>query len=76
MPEIREQVSEALERTEDEGDGHDDREKDERNRLNSIVATSVAVVAMGFATFGLVIGLAGFFGWNLRPEWLAQIIDA
>ena len=33
-------------------------------------------VAMGFAGFGLVVGLAGFFGWNLRPEWLAKIIGA
>ncbi len=33
-------------------------------------------VAMGFAAFGLVIGLSGFFGWNLRPEWLAKIIGA
>ena len=34
------------------------------------------VVAMSFAGFGLVVGLAGFFGWNLRPEWLAKIIGA
>ena len=33
-------------------------------------------VALGFAGFGLVIGLSGFFGWNLRPEWLAKIIGA
>ncbi|CAN5892647.1 hypothetical protein BH11MYX4_BH11MYX4_11050 [soil metagenome] len=33
-------------------------------------------VAMVFAGFGLVIGLSGFFGWNLRPEWLAKIIGA
>ena len=33
-------------------------------------------VAMGFAGFGLVVGLAGFFGWNLRPEWLAKIVGA
>jgi hypothetical protein len=33
-------------------------------------------VAMGFAAFGLVVGLSGFFGWNLRPEWLAKIIGA
>jgi predicted nucleic acid-binding Zn-ribbon protein len=33
-------------------------------------------VAMGFAGFGLVVGLSGFFGWNLRPEWLAKIIGA
>jgi hypothetical protein len=34
------------------------------------------LVAMGFAGFGLVVGLAGFVGWNLRPEWLAKIIGA
>ncbi len=33
-------------------------------------------VAMGFAGFGLVVGLAGFFAWNLRPEWLAKIVGA
>jgi septal ring factor EnvC (AmiA/AmiB activator) len=33
-------------------------------------------VAMGFAAFGLVVGLSGFFGWNLRPEWLAKMIGA
>ena len=33
-------------------------------------------VAMAFAGFGLVVGLAGFFGWNLRPEWLAKIVGA
>jgi hypothetical protein len=31
---------------------------------------------MGFAGFGLIVGLAGFFGWNIRPEWLAKIIGA
>jgi hypothetical protein len=33
-------------------------------------------VAAGFAGFGVVMSLAGFFGWNLRPEWLAKIIGA
>ena len=33
-------------------------------------------VAMSFAAFGLVMSLAGFLGWNLRPEWLAKIIGA
>lgn len=33
-------------------------------------------VAMGFAGFGLVVGLAGFFGWNLRPQWLANLVGA
>ncbi len=34
------------------------------------------VVALGLSGFGLVIGLSGFLGWNLRPEWLAKIIGA
>lgn len=33
-------------------------------------------VAGGFAAFGLSVGLAGFFDWNLRPEWLAKILGA
>ena len=33
-------------------------------------------VALLFAGFGLLIGLAGFFSWNLRPEWLAKIVGA
>ncbi len=33
-------------------------------------------VALLFAGFGLLIGLAGFFGWNLRPAWLAKIVGA
>ena len=32
--------------------------------------------AAAFAGFGVVISLAGFLGWNLRPEWIAKIIGA
>ena len=31
-------------------------------------------VAGVFAGFGIMIGLAGFLGWNLRPEWLAKLL--
>lgn len=31
-------------------------------------------VAIGFAAFGFVIGMAGFVGWSYRPEWLAKIV--
>jgi Domain of unknown function (DUF4337) len=33
-------------------------------------------VALGFAGFAILVGAAGFFAWNLRPEWLAKIIGA
>ena len=33
-------------------------------------------VAFAFALFGFVVGLAGFVGWNLRPQWLAEILGA
>ena len=33
-------------------------------------------VALLFAGFGLLIGLAGSFGWNLRPAWLAKTVGA
>jgi hypothetical protein len=33
-------------------------------------------LALGLAGFGMAVGLAGFLGWNLRPEWLARIIGA
>ena len=33
-------------------------------------------VALGFAGFGLLVGLSGFVGWNIRPEWLAKLIGA
>ena len=31
-------------------------------------------VAWGSGGLGLVFGFAGFLGWNLRPEWLAQLL--
>ena len=33
-------------------------------------------VACSFGALRLAVGLAGFFGWNLRPEWLAKIVGA
>ena len=33
-------------------------------------------VALLLAGFGLLIGLSGFLGWNIRPEWLAKVIGA
>jgi hypothetical protein len=34
----------------------------------------VLFVAWGSGTVGLIFGIAGFLGWNLRPEWLAQLL--
>ena len=31
-------------------------------------------LALFFAGFGGIIGLAGFLGWNLHPEWLAKLL--
>lgn len=31
-------------------------------------------VAGVFGGFGLIIGIAGFAGWNLHPEWLAKLL--
>ncbi len=31
-------------------------------------------VALAFAGFGLLVGLAGFLGLDFRPEWLAKIV--
>jgi len=31
-------------------------------------------VAIVFATFGVMLGLAGFLGWNLHPDWLAKLL--
>jgi DNA repair ATPase RecN len=31
-------------------------------------------VALAFAGFGVVLGLAGFVGWNLHPAWLARLL--
>ena len=33
-------------------------------------------VAGAFAGFGALVGLAGFAGWNLRPQWLADLLGA
>lgn len=33
-------------------------------------------VAGGFAAFGIAVGVAGFLGWSLRPEWLASLLGA
>lgn len=33
-------------------------------------------VAGSFGAFGLLVGLAGFLDWSLRPEWLAKILGA
>ena len=32
------------------------------------------VVAWGSGAIGLMFGIAGFLNWNLRPEWLAQLL--
>jgi len=31
-------------------------------------------VALVFSVFGVVMGLAGYAGWNLHPEWLARFL--
>ena len=31
-------------------------------------------VAWGSGAVGLIFGIAGFAGWNLRPEWLASLL--
>jgi DNA repair ATPase RecN len=31
-------------------------------------------VAIVFATFGTILGFAGFLGWNLHPDWLARLL--
>jgi hypothetical protein len=31
-------------------------------------------LALAFSVFGVVMGLAGFAGWHLHPEWLAQLL--
>ena len=33
-------------------------------------------VAFAFGGFGMIVGLSGFFGWNIRPEWLAKLLGA
>jgi DNA repair ATPase RecN len=31
-------------------------------------------VAIAFAGFGTILGLAGFLGWDLHPDWLAKLL--
>lgn len=31
-------------------------------------------VAFAFSATGILLGLAGFLGWNLHPEWLAKLL--
>jgi len=31
-------------------------------------------VAFAFAGFGAIVSFAGFFGWNVRPEWLVKVV--
>jgi hypothetical protein len=33
-------------------------------------------VAGAFAAFGFVVGVSGFAGWNIRPQWLADLLGA
>jgi hypothetical protein len=32
-------------------------------------------MAAVFASFGVTLGLAGFAGWNLHPDWLARLLS-
>jgi hypothetical protein len=40
---------------------------------------SVAIALLGvtilFSATGMILGFAGFFGWNLHPDWLANILS-
>ena len=31
-------------------------------------------VAIVFASFGTILGVSGFLGWNLHPDWLARVL--
>src|ERR1041384_1928814 len=33
------------------------------------------IVAIVFAGCGVILGLAGFAGWNLHPDWLARLLS-
>jgi hypothetical protein len=35
----------------------------------------LVVFALVFALFGIVLGLAGFLGWNLHPDALARLLS-
>jgi uncharacterized protein DUF4337 len=77
--------AEALERTYDQLNFRDD----QFDLSDAFLATAIAVAAVGALTesfmllvvswisggTGVVFGLAGFVGWNLRPEWLAQFLS-
>lgn len=77
--------AEALERSYDQLNFRDD----QFDLSDAFLATAIAVAAVGALTesfmlvvvswisggIGVVFGLAGFLGWNLRPEWLAQLLS-
>jgi hypothetical protein len=31
-------------------------------------------VAIVFASLGTILGLAGFLGWSMHPDWLARLL--
>jgi hypothetical protein len=77
--------AEALERNYDQLNFRDD----QFDLSDAFLATAIAVAAVAALTesfmllvvswisggIGLGFGLAGFLGWNLRPEWLAQLLS-
>ena len=32
-------------------------------------------VGIAFAAFGTILGVAGFFGWSIHPDWLASVLS-
>jgi DNA repair ATPase RecN len=32
-------------------------------------------LAIGFMSFGSILGFAGFCGWNMHPDWLARLLS-
>jgi uncharacterized protein DUF4337 len=77
--------AEALERTYDQLNFRDD----QFDMSDAFLATAIALAAVAALTesfmllvvswvsgaVGVGFGLAGFLGWNLRPEWLAQLLS-
>jgi hypothetical protein len=77
--------AEALEKTYDLLNFRDD----QFDLSDAFLATAIAVAAVAALTesfallvvgwisgaTGVAFGLAGFLGWNLRPEWLAQLLS-
>jgi hypothetical protein len=77
--------AEALEKTYDQLNFRDD----QFDLSDAFLATAIAVAAVASLTesfallvvgwisggTGVLFGLAGFLGWNLRPEWLAQLLS-